>query len=204
MKNVNHVQLGARTAKTDLDFDLDGRFCVGRRRSHKVNRAVVIHQRRLDRPMAAKNPEDVPTNLDLLRCMQEMTRYLPALEDPDFLPGEIRSGQKTESGSIIMPYVMLGDVAEALVATAYDRGWVLGGFHWVSWGRSEDALALCSDPCALARAEPMQLLYLITALIRQDRFSEGTLLGAFKSRLILGVVRRAAAIVEAEKRQSQG
>jgi hypothetical protein len=47
----------------------------------------------------------------------------------------------------------------------------------------------------------MQLLYLITALIRQDRFSEGTLLGAFRSRLILGIVRRAAAIVDKEKRQ---
>ena len=102
-----------------------------------------------------------------------------------------------------MPYVVLGDVAEAFVGTAYDRGWVLRGFDWVSWGRSDDAQALCNDPSALARAEPMQLLYLITALIRQDRFSEGTLLGAFKSRLILGVVRRAAVILEEERRRSQ-
>jgi hypothetical protein len=49
----------------------------------------------------------------------------------------------------------------------------------------------------------MQLLYLITALIRQDRFSEGTLLNAFRGGLILGIVRRAAAIVEDEKRKSQ-
>lgn len=153
--------------------------------------------------MATKNPEEVPTNIDLLRCMQEMTRYLPALEDPDFSPGEIRSGQRTESGSIILPYVVLGDVAQAFVTTAYDRGWVLRGFDRSSRGHSDDAQALCSDPSALARAEPMQLLYLITALIRQDRFSEGALLGAFKSRLILGIVRRAAAIVEDEKRQSQ-
>lgn len=153
--------------------------------------------------MATENPEDIPINIDLLRCMQEMTRYLPALEDPDFSPGEIRSGQRTESGSIILPYAVLGDVAEAFVTTAYDRGWVLRGFDWSSWGHSDDVQALCSDPSALARAEPMQLLYLITALIRQDRFSEGTLLGAFKSRLILGIVRRAAAIVEDEKRQSQ-
>jgi hypothetical protein len=153
--------------------------------------------------MTTRDAQKIPERPDLLQRLQEMTRYLPALEDPDFSPGEIRSGQKTESGSIIMPYVVLGDVAEAFVATAYDRGWVLGSFHWVSWGRSEDAQALCSDPSALARAEPMQLLYLITALIRQDRFSEGTLLGAFKSRLILGILRRAAAIIEDEKRQSQ-
>ena len=79
-----------------------------------------------------------------------------------------------------MPYAILGDAAETFIRTAYDRGWVLRGFDWVSWGQSEDAQALWSDPSALARAEPMKLLYLITALMRQDRFSEGTLLGAFK------------------------
>jgi hypothetical protein len=117
--------------------------------------------------------------------------------------GELRPAQKTVSGSIIVPHVILGDVAEAFIATAYDRGWILPGFDWVSWVRSEDAQALCSDPSALAQAEPMQLLYLITALIRQDRFSEGTLLNAFRAGLILGIVRRAAAIVEDEKRKSQ-
>ncbi|HVX34712.1 MAG TPA: DUF6508 domain-containing protein [Hyphomicrobium sp.] len=152
--------------------------------------------------MATENPEDIPANTDLLRCMREIAQYLPALEDPDFTPGELSPAQKTESRSIIMPYVVLGDVAEAFVTTAYDRGWVLRGFDWVSWGHSGDAQALCSDP-ALAQAEPMQLLYLITALIRQDRFSEGTLLGAFEARLILGIVRRASAIIEEERRQSR-
>lgn len=152
--------------------------------------------------MATENPEDIPTDVDLLRCMREITCYLPALEDPDFSPGEVRSGQKTESGCV-MPYVVLGDVAETFVTSAFDRGWVLRGFDWVSWRRSQDAQALRSDSSVLARAEPMQLLYLITALIRQDRFSEGTLLAAFKSGLILGIVRRAAAIVEDEKRKSQ-
>lgn len=153
--------------------------------------------------MATKSPEDIPTNFDFLRCMREMTRYLPTLEDPDFLPAEVRSSQKTESGSVIMPYVVHGDVAEAFITAAYDRGWILRDFHWPSWCRSEEAQALCSDPSALARAGPMQLLCLMTSLIQQDRFSEGTLLGAFESRLILGIVRRAAAIVEHERRKSQ-
>lgn len=160
---------------------------------------------RMQRP--AKRDDQRRTNSldrsDVLPCLQEITCYLPDLEDPDFLPGEIRPSQKTESGSIIMPCVILGDVAEAFITAAYDRGWVLRGFDWVSWRRSDDAQALCNDPSALARAELMQLWCLITALIRQDRFSEGTLLGAFESRLILGIVRRAAAIIEAEKRQSQ-
>jgi hypothetical protein len=153
--------------------------------------------------MTTRDVQKIPERSDLLQCLQEMTCYLPDLEDPNFSPGELRPAQKTESGSIILPYVVLGDVAEAFITAAYDRAWVLRGFDWVSWGRSDDAQALCSDPSALAHAEPTQLLCLITALIRQDRFSEGTLLGAFKSRLILGILRRAATIIEDEKRQSQ-
>jgi hypothetical protein len=151
--------------------------------------------------MTTRDVQKIPEPPDLLERLQAMTCYLPALEDPDFSPGEVHSGKKTESGSFIMPYVVLGDVAEAFVTSAYDRGWVLPGFHWVSWCWSDDAQALCNDPSALARAKPMQLLYLITALIRQDRFSEGALLNAFRGGLILGIVRRAAAIVEDEKRQ---
>lgn len=154
--------------------------------------------------MTTRDIQKIPEPPDLLQRLQAMTCYLPALEDPDFSPGEIRSGQKTEPGSTILPYVALSDVAEAFVASAYDLGWVLPGFPWLLWSRSDDAQALCSNPSALARAEPMQLLYLITALIRQDRFSEGTSLNAFRAGLILGIVRRAAAIVEDEKRKSQG
>jgi hypothetical protein len=59
---------------------------------------------------------------------------------------------------------------------------------------------MCSDPRALARATPEQLFCLITALIRQDRFSGGTLLNAFRRGLILGIVRRAAVILKADQR----
>jgi hypothetical protein len=153
--------------------------------------------------MTTSDIQKIPELPDLLQRLQAMTCYLPALEDPDFSPGEIHSGEKTESGILIMPYVVLGEVAEAFVASAYDRGWVLPGFHWVSWCESDAAQALCRDPSALARAEPMQLLYLTTALIRQDRFSEGTLLNAFRGGLVLGIVRRAIAILDDEQSRMQ-
>ncbi|WP_414463664.1 DUF6508 domain-containing protein [Hyphomicrobium sp. B1] len=80
-----------------------------------------------------------------MQQLQEMTRYLPALEDPDFAPGEFSPAQKTKSGSIIMPYVIFGDVAEAFIRTAYNRGWVLRGFDWASWAHSDEAQAMCGD-----------------------------------------------------------
>lgn len=83
--------------------------------------------------MGAENTKDIPDDIHLLQCMREMTFYLPALEDPNFAPGEFSPPQKTKSGSIIMPYVIFGDVAEVFIATAYDSGWVLRGFDWASW-----------------------------------------------------------------------
>jgi hypothetical protein len=68
--------------------------------------------------MTTRNVQKIPEPPDLVQRLQEMTCYLPDLEDPDFWLGDIRSGQKTESGSIIMPYVVLDDVAEAFVAAS--------------------------------------------------------------------------------------
>ncbi|WP_414463567.1 DUF6508 domain-containing protein [Hyphomicrobium sp. DY-1] len=59
------------------------------------------------------------------------------------------------------------------------------GADWASWAHSDEAQEECSDPPTAARVESMQLLHLITALIRQDRFCEGTLLGACKSSVLL-------------------
>lgn len=149
--------------------------------------------------MTARDVEILPNAADLMQRLREMARYLPVLEDPDFRPGEFSPVQKTESGSTVMPYVIFGDVAEDFIRAAYEHGWVLRGFDWVSWARSDEADALWNDPSALARAAPEQLLYLLTGLIRQDRFSEGTLLGAFDSGLILAIARRAVAILDDEQ-----
>jgi hypothetical protein len=50
------------------------------------------------------------------------------------------------------------------------------------------------------RAQQVQCL--LTAITRQDRFCEGALLGAFESGLI-GIVRRAAAILKNEEEPTQ-
>jgi hypothetical protein len=87
--------------------------------------------------MTTRDIQKIPEPPDLLQRLQAMICYLPALEDPDFSPVEIR--HKTKSGSTILPYVAPSDVAEALIASAYDRGWVLPGFPWPLWSRSDDA-----------------------------------------------------------------
>ena len=54
-----------------------------------------------------------------------------------------------------------------------------------------------SDPEAVAAATPEQLAWLLTAIVRSDRFVEGSIEGAFESGLLARIARRAAALLEA-------
>jgi hypothetical protein len=154
--------------------------------------------------MTIERSDNVPHKAGFLPQLRALARYLPALERPDFHAGAFAPVQKTESGALIMPYVVYSDVVDDLVKTAYEHGCVLTGFRWAEWAHAAEAQALCHDPSKLARATPEQLLRLLTAIIRQDRFCEGVLLHAFEMGLMLGIVRRAAAILEDGARLSRG
>lgn len=69
-------------------------------------------------------------------------------------------------------------------------------FDWPKWIASKEAKSLGKGGVALERATPKQLAKMLTAIIREDRFSEGALLSAFQSGLILDIVKRAAALAD--------
>jgi hypothetical protein len=152
--------------------------------------------------MTIESSDNVPHKPDFLPQLRALARYLPALEKPDFNAGAFAPVQKTESGALIMPYAVYSDVVEDLVKAAYEHGCVLTGFSWAEWAHAAEAQALCHDPSKLARATPEQLLRLLTAIIRQDRFCEGVLLDAFETGLMLGIVCRAVTILEGEARRA--
>lgn len=68
------------------------------------------------------------------------------------------------------------------------------------WSASREALALRDDPEALATSTPDQLAGLITVLVRQERFGEGTLESVFEPGLAVRFVRRPG-VVAAEVEQ---
>lgn len=120
-----------------------------------------------------------------MRDLATLARFLPALEAPGFAAGRWHE----QEGAF--PFAALDDTAGALVQAAYADGWVLPGFDWPEWIGTAEARALRDDP-STAGAE--DLARLLTAVIRQDRFVEGALLGAFESGLMLAIIRRAAAL----------
>ena len=79
------------------------------------------------------------------------------------------------------------------VTMCYDFGWVKP-FDWVAWKETQEAVQLGDDPEVLAKATSEQLQKLLTVMIRQDRFVEGSLASHFNSGFIDRIIDRAAVL----------
>ena len=126
--------------------------------------------------------------------LERLAAFLPLFRAPGFSPGRSNGFEETEPGHFTMPYWSYSSEVDAFQELVYEDGWVRGDFAWPTWTDSEEARALRDDPATLAAATPDQLAKLLTVVIRQDRFVEGTLASAFESGLLLAIVERAAAL----------
>jgi hypothetical protein len=98
-----------------------------------------------------------------------------------------------------LPYVVFGPTADAFRSAVARGGWIVTGFDWMTWLETDDGRRLRDRPDALAGASADDLAKLLTAVVRSDRFVEGSLAGAFESGLLARIARRAATLlVEAE------
>ena len=79
---------------------------------------------------------------------------------------------------------------DELVHVAYEDGWVLREFDWVTWKTTSEAAFLSDDSQAIERATIVQLARILTTLIRQDRFVAGTLLTACQTGLLRRILSR--------------
>lgn len=94
-----------------------------------------------------------------------------------------------------MPWFEMSQRADAFVRTAAGNGWV-EPFDWMAWVRTNEAKALRDDRAVLAKASPDQLQRLLTAIIRAERFSDGSLEWAFETGLMAAIARRAQSLIE--------
>ena len=82
------------------------------------------------------------------------------------------------------------------VDAAYANNWVSSDINWVEWIKTDESKKLRDDPTALAKASEHDLTCLLTTLIRQERFCEGSLEVAYNSGLITGILQRAASMLD--------
>jgi hypothetical protein len=98
-----------------------------------------------------------------------------------------------------MPYVRYSDAVEAIVRALYDAGAVVP-FAWHDW----DGMERYHGGDALMTAPVADAVRVLTAVIRSDRFCEGSLKGAVDDGTIGAALRRLRAWYEDRQPRSEG
>jgi hypothetical protein len=131
--------------------------------------------------------------MDLSDRLRPLADVLPMLEAPDadFGHGELPAPR---DGVHSLGWFEFGPTAEAWRTAVAQGDWIVGGFDWRAWLSSDEGRSLHGDLAAIASAMPDQLARLLTAIIRSDRFVEGSIAGAFESGLLAGISRRASVL----------
>jgi hypothetical protein len=124
--------------------------------------------------------------------LRNLARLLPTLEERDFDFGHWAGGETQPDGSIQMPYYEFSPRARELIAALPADP----GVNWPDWMKTDEAQALIAEHARIAEASADQLMKLTTSIVRSDRFTEGSIVGAFDSGLITAIARRAAVLTE--------
>jgi len=131
----------------------------------------------------------------LVEKLRGIAAFLPSFQAPHFKFGQWTKPPSDQPGVMILPYFSLSEMAWSFEQKAYDLGWVMPDFDWGARKQTPEAISLRDDDQASAQATPDQLARLLTVCIRQDRFCEGTLEGAFESGLLTRILERAAVLL---------
>ena len=132
--------------------------------------------------------------MDLSDRLHVLADLVPVLEAPDADFGHWELPPPRD-GVQSMGWFEFGPTAEAWRAAVARGDWIVVGFDWRSWLETERGRALRDDPDAIASATPDELGWLLTAIVRSDRFVEGSIQGAFESGLLVRICRRAQALL---------
>ena len=126
--------------------------------------------------------------------LQSLADFWPVFANPKFV-FETQDEVKEKKGVITMPSRSLSPEAKAFNKMIYQEGWILDGFEWPEWTKTDEFKDLFSNPEALAKASADQLAKLLTALTRKERFCEKTMASACSDGLLAGITQRAGMLM---------
>jgi hypothetical protein len=123
---------------------------------------------------------------DVDERLRRLAGWLGRLESPDFVLGRWAGGERRPDGVITMPYYELSPEGREFVAAL-----PVEPFAWTEWLETDEGRRLRQDRAAVAGASAAQLVKLTTAIVRSERFADGSIESAFNSGLLTAIVRRA-------------
>jgi hypothetical protein len=89
------------------------------------------------------------------------------------------------------------ELGVAFLDAATRAEWIVP-FDWAAWAETAEGQRLLGEPRHVAMATTDQLAKVLTALLRGERFSEGTLNQASENGLLLAIAQRAETLLEQE------
>lgn len=129
--------------------------------------------------------------------LQRLAAFAPKLRN---LPQGFARAM-TGEGTAAAPYrpggSSMADLEIEFSLMAYDAGWVIPDFDWVDWIGREEGVRFMREPPALGGASEDDLAKFLTALVRQERFADGTLQDALAHGLLLAAAEQAEVLLGA-------
>ena len=130
---------------------------------------------------------------DSLDRLRRLGAFIPELESSDFDFGHWAGGERLADGSSSVPYYEFSARAQELIAALP----VIVGFEWPAWLSTPRAKEFVENHDRIGEAGIEDLVRLTTAIVRSDRFTEGSIAGAYESGLLLAIARRAKTLADA-------
>jgi len=132
-------------------------------------------------------PMDSDTEYERLNALAS---YLEKFENAGFRFGQLHPPRTGKDGVISLPMFDFSAEASSFIQTCYDYGWISTELNWPEWMATDEARLLHDSPEFLSNASVEQIRRLLTVLIRQDRFVEGSLSGHYESGFLLRILMR--------------
>lgn len=109
--------------------------------------------------------------------------------------GRWQGGQADAAGVIQMPWYEYQPEVDRFVDDMYATK-LVRPVDWMRWAGSPEAQHLIADPTAIADATHDDLIYLVTTILRGERFSDGEIAGAYERGTLLAIAQRAQALLD--------
>jgi hypothetical protein len=113
--------------------------------------------------------------------------------------GRWQGGEADAAGVIQMPWYEYSDEINRFESEMY-RARLVRPVDWVAWAGTPEAQRLIADPAEIARATPDEVVYLVTTILRGERFSDGEIAAAYERGTLLAIAQRARVLLDGAKR----
>ncbi len=133
--------------------------------------------------------------MDLTDRLRALADVLPVLEAPDADFGHWELPPPRD-GVHSLGWFEFGPTATVWRDAVARSDWIVVGFDWQAWLAGDEGRALRDDRTALANATSEDIARLLTAIVRSDRFVEGSIAGAFESGILAAISRRATRLLD--------